>query len=103
MLIQTGNRFIHGNVIVRIYRLLAPVGVPISPQSALPPSQLSELKQLDQSGSFIVEASVRIEDSSNSTLTEQGKKELLDFQATMDGAVDLIAPDRLSLDNRVKN
>jgi mediator of RNA polymerase II transcription subunit 18 len=35
-------------------------------------------------------------------LLDQAKKELLDFKALLDGAIDLIAPDRLALDNRVK-
>lgn len=71
---------------------------PISSPAPSPKDQ----KLVDISGSWIIEASLRVEDASNSTLTEKAKQELLAFQETMDGAVDLIAPDRLALDTRVK-
>ncbi|KXT06977.1 hypothetical protein AC578_7162 [Pseudocercospora eumusae] len=95
------NRFVHNNVVTRLYRMRQ------SPESADPiaspaPSPKGQ-KLVDPSGSWIIEASIRVEDGNNSTLTDRAKQELLAFKETMDGALDLIAPDRLALDTRVKN
>ncbi|KAF7193535.1 Mediator of RNA polymerase II transcription subunit 18 [Pseudocercospora fuligena] len=110
------NRFVHNNVVTRLYRMRqapesagkrpqeytmhsADLSDPISSPAPFPKDQ----KLIDPSGSWIIEVSIRVEDGNNSTLTDKAKQELLAFKETMDGALDLIAPDRLALDSRVKN
>jgi mediator of RNA polymerase II transcription subunit 18 len=101
-----GHRFIHGNIIVRLYRFY------YSPKKAsglekpiddAPPSTMDDLSPIDLSGAWIVDATVRVEDSANAELTEQAKRELERFRGAMNGAVDFRAPDRLALDTRVRN
>ena len=111
-----GYRFVHGNVIVRIFRLVVPMEegkteglINASPISA------KDLKLVDASGSLIVESLVRVatldkpnpaEDQAKKdkpSVTDMARQQLLKFQAAMDGAVDLYAPDRLALDTRARN
>ena len=97
-----GHRFIYGNVIIRMQRIYTdpnsisddPIGDPI-------PSQ-AELKLLDTSGCFVIEAALRIGDATSSKLAQQAMQELQAFSAKMHGAIDFYAPDRLALDTRVK-
>lgn len=51
----------------------------------------------------MVEAFVRVGDPTNGPLCEQAVKELAAFKTTVEGTLDLIAPNRLALDTRVKN
>ncbi|EME84001.1 uncharacterized protein MYCFIDRAFT_195181 [Pseudocercospora fijiensis CIRAD86] len=114
--ITEANRFVHNNVVTRLYRMRqapdsqgkssqvfrmhgADLSDPISSTVLFPKDQ----KLIDPSGSWIIETSIRVEDGNNSNLTDKAKQELLAFKETMDGALDLIAPDRLALDSRVKN
>lgn len=102
--IQTGHQFVHDDVIVKIYRYycIPSQDAPTDPLS-LPPPSPADLKQVDASGSWIVEVVVRVEEVTNSALVEHAKKQLLTFKETMDGALDLIAPDRFVLDTRVRD
>lgn len=99
-----GNRFIYGNVIVCIVRFHIPAdGAATEYPIDAPPPSPADLKLLDPSQSWIVEATTRVEDTSNGEITDKAKKELLNFQTFMDGAIDLYVPDRLALDTRVRN
>ncbi|KAM3420693.1 Mediator of RNA polymerase II transcription subunit 18 [Cercospora zeina] len=112
--IQSGSRFIHHNLIIKVVRFYsnppettaATTTPPQAPQDPLsetsPPKNTSQLKLVDASGSFIIEVSIRVEDPTNSSLTEAALGELMRFKSTLDGAIDLIAPDRFLLDTRVK-
>lgn len=67
-----------------------------------PPPRREELKPVDESGSWIVDATVRVEEGAGAEVLERGKKELERFRQGMEGCVDLKAGDRLSLDVRVR-
>lgn len=95
-----GHRFVYGNVIVRIVR----VHIPIDSTKEIDIfSDDQELRLLDPSGNWLVEATTRVEDPSNSELTDKAKKDLLAFQTLMEGAVDFYTPDRFALDTRIRN
>lgn len=103
--VLSGARFIHNNVIIRVYRAYAipspAVDDASSPLSSSPPDA-EVLKPLDASGAYVVEACVRVEDKGDSKLLEKAREELLGFKRMLEGAIDLKVPDRLSLDTRVK-
>ena len=63
---------------------------------------LSDCQPLDPSGTWLVEAVVRVEDGSNSKLMEQAMQELMSFKKQMEGSVEMRVPDRLAMDTRVK-
>jgi mediator of RNA polymerase II transcription subunit 18 len=63
---------------------------------------LDALKPLDPSGSYILEAKIRVQDLNNAAVSEAGVKELNGFREQMKGCVELHAPERLALDTRVR-
>lgn len=97
-----GHRFIHNNIVIRIYRIkLVPEGTgALEPLDAPLPAP-EELKLLDQSGTWMMEVFIRIADGTNSKLLGEATKELLALQREVEGAIDLRVPERLSLDTRV--
>lgn len=97
-----GNRFIFGNIIIRIARFHVPTKAVPSDPIDLPIHGLAELQLLDPSESWVVESTIRVDDVSNSTIADKAKTELTNFQKIMDGAIDLHAPNRLCLDTRIK-
>lgn len=96
-----GNRFVFGNVIIRVMRYLLPPPAHGDPTESPPPTP-QDLRLVDASGACLVEAVIRVEDESNAKLTSLAKDELNAFTATMDGAVVFKVADRLALDTRVK-
>ncbi|KAM0715651.1 hypothetical protein Q7P37_009149 [Cladosporium fusiforme] len=99
-----GHRFVKGNVIVRIFRVLV-TQQQLSADKILegPPLALSELQVLDPSGTYMVEVSVRMEDRKNTTIAGQAIAELESFKKNVEGVIDLRVPDRLALDTRVRD
>ncbi|KAF2848000.1 hypothetical protein T440DRAFT_402190 [Plenodomus tracheiphilus IPT5] len=98
-----GHRFVHGNVIIYLHRVLHEPGVrnvQDAPKVTLP--SYAGLSLLDPSGAYILEAKVRVQDFNDSTVLESGVDELKKFQSQMKGCVELVLPDRLALDPRVK-
>tara|TARA_R110002003_G_scaffold52_24_gene4582 strand:- start:16857 stop:17294 length:438 start_codon:yes stop_codon:yes gene_type:complete len=98
-----GHRFILGNVVIFLHRILHEPGVRSveeAPKTKLP--SFAALQLLDLSGAYILEAKVRVQDFKEATILESGVNELKDFQKQMRGCVELSLPDRLSLDTRVK-
>lgn len=113
-----GHQFVSGNIIVRVYRFHEEIhpNHPINRELFLP----KESNLIDESGTWIVEALIRTEDTSNTKIVEAAKKELAFFRcvpsvdagtcewadrctrSAMEGALDFYAPDRLALDTRVK-
>jgi len=67
---------------------------------SLPP--FDSIKPLDPSGSYILQASIRVNDQAGTALIDAGVEELKAFKTLMKGCVELDAPDRLLLDTRVK-
>lgn len=108
-----GNRFVHENLVIRVYQLLVAqqqgdsgdvAGDNKAPWEAPPPTTPDDARwrSLDPSGSWIVEVAIRVADSSNAELTGRATDELLAFKTEMAGAIELFMPDRLALDTRVK-
>jgi mediator of RNA polymerase II transcription subunit 18 len=99
-----GHRFVSGNVVVRIFRVLVTTRqVPADAILEGPPLSVQELEVLDASGTFMVEVSVRVEDRKNTKIAEQAVGELMGFKRSVEGVIDLRVPDRLALDTRVKD
>lgn len=99
-----GHRFVSGNVVVRIFRVLVTTRqIPAEAILEGPPLSVQELEVLDASGTFMVEVSVRVEDRKNTKIAEQAVGELMGFKRSVEGVIDLRVPDRLALDTRVKD
>ncbi|SMR64051.1 unnamed protein product [Zymoseptoria tritici ST99CH_3D1] len=103
--ILLGHRFVHGNIVIRVYRLYYASSASegnASGEEAVEasPPQRQDLKPVDESGSWIVDATVRVEEGAGAEVLERGKRELERFRQGMEGCVDLKAGDRLSLDVR---
>ena len=104
----------HNNVIVLLYRLLRvpetnsnPLKVSGGRSEAGPGSldavhHLSSWKPLDPSGSYILQASVRVQDGSKPESMSLGTSELQNFKEMLKGVVDLEVGDRLAMDTRVR-
>lgn len=99
--VAKGTRFVQGNVVVTINRTYqqTPSADPIDTTM---PTEPDMSRPLDPSGSYTVQACVRVEADASTALRDQAAKELLAFAESLKGAVDLRAPDRLALDPRVK-
>ncbi|KAF1991291.1 hypothetical protein K402DRAFT_323070 [Aulographum hederae CBS 113979] len=98
--ILTGHRFISGNTILLLYRIL-PLPTPTNPLTTpLPP--LPSLAPLEKTGSYILQTSLRLIDNTKPELVTRGTKELLQMQAQLRGVVELGVVERLALDTRVR-
>ena len=95
-----GDVFIHNDTTIFLHRVLNypedSQGVQ-SPRTSLPP--LKELTLLDPSGSYLLQASISVQDGTSPDLATQSLYGLRDQLRT---AVKLEQADRLSLDTRVK-
>ncbi|KAF2864106.1 hypothetical protein K470DRAFT_209019 [Piedraia hortae CBS 480.64] len=98
-----GHRFTHHNLNIRVGQILCtPKEVGKSePLEAAPPG-VDQCSALDPSGAYLFEVSGSVNDNNNSDLTNAVRKELAEFQQKMKGVLDVHAPDRLSMDPRVK-
>ncbi|KAK4989842.1 Mediator of RNA polymerase II transcription subunit 18 [Elasticomyces elasticus] len=98
---QDGHRFIHNNVTIQIFRILKePLDAPDPANSELP--RFEELRLLDDSGAYIVQASMIIEDRNKPEIFDAAVKELLEFKELTRGCVDLRTVDRHALDTRAR-
>ncbi|KAI9793512.1 MAG: Mediator of RNA polymerase II transcription subunit 18 [Peltula sp. TS41687] len=108
-----GHRVIHNNIILLLYRLLRrserdtanlskPAGGIEDENIFKALSDHSSWVPLDQSGSYILQASVRVQDGSVPESMSVGITELLAFKEMMKGVVDLEVGDRLAMDTRLK-
>ncbi|KIW13272.1 hypothetical protein PV08_08459 [Exophiala spinifera] len=64
-------------------------------------SDISKLKDLDQSGGYIMQTTVEVVDGNAPELKEKGTRQLLAHKEALKQAVDLTPGDRLALDTRV--
>jgi mediator of RNA polymerase II transcription subunit 18, fungi type len=96
-----GDRFVQGNVVITVTRVCQG---DVSSEDPLDrkPMMADELRPVDPSGAYVVEAYVRVEEGSSTALRDQATKELLAFAETLKGAVNLRVPDRLALDPRLR-
>lgn len=90
-------------MVIFLHRILHEPGVrnlQTEPKAKPPPFE--SLQLLDQSGTYILEAKVRVQDFKDAAVLESGVNELKAFQTSMKGCVELSLPDRLAMDTRVK-
>lgn len=93
----------HNNIVIRVSRILSvPEGTGALEPLDAPVPLMADCRPVDPSGTYLFEAMVRVEDSTNSKLAEQAVNELLALKKQLDGAIDLKVPDRLALDTRIK-
>lgn len=85
---------VNNNVILRIYRLFTHPSAPSAADKLLegPPPSFSDLQILDPSGTYIVEACIRVEDRRNAKLAQQATQELQEFRRNLEGCIDLRPP-----------
>jgi mediator of RNA polymerase II transcription subunit 18 len=95
--IVEGHQFILDNTILFLHRTLTWPHASKSINDPLP--AFSALLPVDESGSYVLEAKVRISES-NPTLIGKAERELINFQTQMRGVIDMVAPERLALDTR---
>ncbi len=96
-----GHRVVHNNVILSLHRLLRfPPSDEGRPRSEL--ISLDSLGLLDDSGAYMLQASIRLHDGGNPEIIALGVKELNALKAELKGVVELKLVDRLSLDTRAK-
>lgn len=65
-------------------------------------TDINALQPLDESGAYLLQAAVRVQDGSKPEDMNKGQSELLGFKESMRGSVDLRVVDRLSLDTRFR-
>ncbi|KAF2490903.1 hypothetical protein BU16DRAFT_493562 [Lophium mytilinum] len=98
-----GHRYVHKNILILLHRVLTepgPQSAEQSPKPSLP--TFDSLSSLDPSGTYILQASIRVVDNGSPALIDAGVEELKAFKDLLKGCVELDAPDRLLLDTRVK-
>ena len=97
-----GHRFILNNAILLLHRILQypDIHTDPSPRSTLPP--FLSLVPVDASGAYLLEVKLRLSDGSNPALVNIGNQEMEHLKTMLRGVVDLIVPDRLALDTRVR-
>jgi mediator of RNA polymerase II transcription subunit 18, fungi type len=98
-----GHRLVHSNIVLRLQRVLQfPGGSEglSSPRSSFP--SFDSLNVLDESGAYMLQAAIRLQDGTKPELVTNGVGELNALKADLKGIVDLQMVERLSMDTRVK-
>ena len=88
---------------LNLYRALhfaASEEIQSAPRNKLP--AFDSLNLLDESGAYLLEASLLLGQDLKPEIETKGTNELRDFQSRIKGMVNLKVPERLSLDTRVK-
>ena len=95
----SGYRFTHHSTSLLLYR----IGLPATAAEIEPTSSgLPQTRFLDPSGTYILQASLRVQDGSKVETMTKGVNELLGLKETLKGVVELEIGDRLALDTRVR-
>lgn len=95
--------FIYNDIVLFLHRVLnfpADNHDPRVPRRSLPP--LEKMSLLDQSGSYVLQAAVTVQDGSNQETMKIATQQLFNLKDQLKTAVKLEPADRLSLDTRVK-
>ena len=96
-----GHRFTHLSTSILLHRLFLPAN-PFKDVSNGPSREISQASLLDPSGTYILQAAVRVQDGSKVETMTKGSLELLSLKETLKGVVELDMGDRLALDTRVR-
>ncbi|KAK3171196.1 NRPS [Lepraria neglecta] len=97
----SGHRFTHLSTSLLFYRLLLP-STPTEQASNPSKLDISQARLLDPSGTYILQAAVRVPDGSKVETMSKGVNELLSLKETLKGVVELEMGERLALDTRVR-
>ena len=95
----SGHRFTHHSISLLLYRISLPASVEKNDSTS---DGLPRPRLLDPSGTYILQASVRVQDGSKVETMTKGVNELLGLKETLKGVVELEIGDRLALDTRVR-
>ena len=95
----SGHRFTHHSASLLLYRITRPATTTEDDPTS---GGLPQARLLDPSGTYILQASVRVQDGSKVETMAKGANELLGLKETLKGVVDLEIGDRLALDTRVR-
>jgi hypothetical protein len=96
-----GQRVVHNNIVLLLNRLLIQQGKPLGPINA-PLAPYSDYKPLDPADGYVLQATIRLVDGGNPKVVSLASEELDVLRRTMAGVIHMEAPDRLSLDTRIK-
>lgn len=100
-----GRQVVHSNVVLHLHRVLR---LPDSDAGRLQIQHLDHLDPdtltpLDESGTYTLQAYVRLQDGSSYDLVQRGATELLALKELLKSSVDLrLLENRLALDTRVR-
>lgn len=95
----SGHRFTHHSASLLLYRVTLPANIAENNSTSV---VLPQARLLDLSGTYILQASVRVQDGSKVESMTKGVNELLGLKETLKGVVELEIGDRLALDTRVR-
>ena len=100
--VLSGHQFIHGNLILLLHHHLRVPTTPssLSPQDRVP--AINTLQPLDPSGTYLLQASIRVQDGNKPESMSMGINELKAFKDLMKGVVEMEVGDRLALDSRAR-
>lgn len=104
---MAGHRLTHSSILLQLFR---PFNIPSSlgadKDSSVTALALQNLLKsatpFDASGTYILQASLRVYDAQKVDRMQQGTTELLNLKEMLKGAVDLEMADRLGMDTRVR-
>lgn len=98
-----GDIFVLNDIVIFLHRVL---NYPTDPQGSheprrqLPP--LSDMTLLERSGSYVLQASITVQDGGNQEMMKTASQHLFGLREQLKSAVRLEQADRLSLDTRAK-
>lgn len=94
----------HGNVVITLSQTLVPVlgSLPLMGDGMYGVPDRGELKPLDESGGWTVQAAVRVVNNSDVVSFQLAQQELTALRETIKGVCDLEVVERLAFDTRVK-
>ncbi|KAJ5973897.1 mediator of RNA polymerase II transcription subunit 18 [Penicillium waksmanii] len=98
-----GDMFIHNDIVINLHRVLhypTTPGEENQPRHQMP--TLQQMAPLEKSGSYVLQASMMVQDGSNQETMKTASQHLFGLREQLKSAVRLEMADRLSLDTRVK-
>ncbi|KAJ5477196.1 Mediator of RNA polymerase II transcription subunit 18 [Penicillium diatomitis] len=98
-----GDIFIHNDIVIFLHRVLhypSDEKEPREPRRSLP--SLKKMAPLEKTGSYVLQASIAVQDGSNQETMKTASQHLLGLREQLKSAVRLEPADRLSLDTRAK-
>ncbi|KAJ5309186.1 hypothetical protein PENANT_c014G10310 [Penicillium antarcticum] len=97
-----GDLFVHNEIVIFLQRVLQyPTDQePSQPRQQMPP--LKDMMPLEKSGSYVLQASITVQDGSNQETMKLASQHLFGLREQLKSVIRLEQADRLSLDTRAK-